>query len=284
MFMEKSKRYRLLLLIPFLLLVGSITLLFVNYNQTGEWFDRSIQLKGGTLITINTGAHISSDDAKNILSGFGDISVREISGFSGYGLLIEMEADADAEQAIQELENNGVIITASSIETMGPALGESFWAQAQTGIMIAFILMGIIVFAIFRTFVPSFAVMLAAASDIVVTLALMQVFGISLSLASLAAVLMLIGYSIDTDILLTSRLIRTREEALDKRMRNAFKTGITITGTTIGVMISLIFFGASIVLTQIAMVLLIGLGVDVVNTWLQNAVLLKWHCERKGIV
>jgi len=30
-------------------------------------------------------------------------------------------------------------------------------------------------------------------------------------------------------------------------------------------------------------VLLIGLAVDMVNTWLQNAVLLRWYCERKGI-
>jgi len=283
MFMEKTKRYRLLLLIPLILLAGSTGLLALNFAQTGEWFERSIQLRGGMLITLNIEERISSAEAKDMLGEFGELSVRELSGVSGYGLLIEADADADSGAIIQELENSGAVVTASSVETIGSALGEAFWSQSQLGIIIAFVLMGAIVFGIFRTVVPSFAVMLAAASDIVITLSFMQVFGIELSLASLAAVLMLIGYSIDTDILLTSRLIRTRDEPLDTRIRKAFKTGITITGTTIGVLISIVIFGASFVLTQIASVLLIGLCVDIVNTWLQNAVLLKWHCERRGL-
>ena len=37
------------------------------------------------------------------------------------------------------------------------------------------------------------------------------------------------------------------------------------------------------VLVQIASVLLIGLSVDIVNTWMMNSVLLKWYCEHKGV-
>jgi len=189
----------------------------------------------------------------------------------------------DVDEVINIIENSGVQIETTSIETIGPALGESFWSQAQVGIIIAFVLMGIIVLGIFRTAVPSFAVILAAVSDIIITLALMQIFGIVLSLASLAALLMLIGYSIDTDILLTTRLLRVKDNTLNQRLRNTFKTGVTMTGTTIGVLASLLIFGASAVLSEIAAVLLIGLVIDLVNTWLQNAVLLKWYCERRGI-
>jgi len=282
MFMEKS-RYKLLILIPMILLIGSIAFLVNNYAQTGEWFDRSIQLKGGTLITLSSDIKISGDDIEILLSGYGDLTIRELSGFSGYGLLIEIAAEVDVDEVINIIENSGVQIETTSIETIGPALGESFWSQAQVGIIIAFVLMGIIVLGIFRTAVPSFAVILAAVSDIIITLALMQIFGIVLSLASLAALLMLIGYSIDTDILLTTRLLRVKDNTLNQRLRNTFKTGVTMTGTTIGVLASLLIFGASAVLSEIAAVLLIGLVIDLVNTWLQNAVLLKWYCERRGI-
>jgi preprotein translocase subunit SecF len=37
------------------------------------------------------------------------------------------------------------------------------------------------------------------------------------------------------------------------------------------------------VLSQIASVLLIGLVLDIVNTWIQNAAIIKWYAVRKGI-
>jgi len=277
-------QYRLLLLVPIILLAGSVAILSIHYGQTGQWFERSIQLEGGTLITAETSVDYDLSQIDALLSdSFGDVHTRELSGLSGYALLIETETDVDPQEVVALLGNSGVEITDYSVETIGSALGESFWAQAQFGIIAAFVLMGIIVLAIFRTFVPSFAVILCAASDIIITLALMQVFGIELSLPTLAALLMLIGYSIDTDILLTTRLLKTREGNVSQRVRNTFKTGATITGTTIGVLVAILVFNASVVLSEIAAVLLIGLAVDMVNTWLQNAVLLRWYCERKGI-
>jgi preprotein translocase subunit SecF len=145
--------------------------------------------------------------------------------------------------------------------------------------------MGIIAFAVFRTFVPSIAIVISAASDIIVTLALMQVFGIEFSLASLGALLMLIGYSVDTDIMLTSRLLRESGEGLGigDRMKRALKTGLTMTLTSIGAVTALLIIPLPLVLVQIASVIFIGLSVDIVNTWMLNSVLLRWYCERRGV-
>ena len=142
---------------------------------------------------------------------FGRMQPREaainILDFGERGASIEIDASADYDAAIGKLRESGIVILDYSIENIGPSLGNLFWSQAQTGIIIAFILMGIIAFIVFRTFVPSLAIIISAASDIIVTLALMQVFGIEFSLASLGALLMLIGYSVDTDIMLTSRML-----------------------------------------------------------------------------
>ena len=148
--------------------------------------------------------------------------------------------------------------------------------------MAAFILMSIIVFFIFRSPVPSFAVILAAVSDIVITLALMQVFSIELSFASLAAILTLIGYSVDTDVLLTTRVLKGAG-TVSERIRSAMKTGFTMSLTTIGALTAVILVSISQVLTQIAMVLLIGLVIDLVNTWIQNTAILEWFARRRGI-
>ena len=102
-------------------------------------------------------------------------------------------------------------------------------------------------------------------------------------LAALAALLMLLGYSIDTNILLTARLLKTHDTPLRDRMKSAFKTGITMTGTTTGALVAVLLVVSSGVLSQIAAVLLIGLITDVCLTWMQNAVLLNWYMEKKEI-
>jgi preprotein translocase subunit SecF len=160
-------------------------------------------------------------------------------------------------------------------------VGEGFWYQAQMAIVLAFVFMGIIVFIIFRKSIPSFAVMLCAVSDILVTLAIMRLIGLELSLASLAAILMLIGYSIDTDIMLTTRLLKSSGN-VGERVRSALGTGLTMSLTTIGALTALIIFNFPVI-SHIATVLFIGLVVDITFTWLQNSVLLRWHCERGGI-
>lgn len=280
---DEPKRYRMLLIVPVILLVFSVAVLVNGYIQTGEWFIKSIELKGGTLITVNIQTPVDVANLKEVLKPmFGDMSIRELRGFSGYGIMIEIEAEVDSQEVLGVLEGLGISTTHSSTATIGPALGASFWQQAQTAIIAAFIFMGIIVFAIFRTSVPSFAVMLAAVSDIIVTLGLMQLFGIELSLAGFAALLMLIGYSVDTDIMLTTRLLKGTGLVVE-RVKSALKTGLTMTFTTIGVLAALLVSAISPVLSQIAAVLLIGLVVDLCMTWLQNATLLRWHMEKKNI-
>jgi len=277
--MKMRFRYRPFLAVPIVLLVFAGAYLANGYNQTGEWFSRSIDLKGGTLITLKGDFTVSA--VEDALLGF-DARVRKIGGFGGEGVLIETPPEISSENIISALEGKGFNTKDASIQTIGPSLGESFWRQAQLGIVFAFVLMGIVVFFLFRKVVPSFAVIFAAVSDILVALAFMQVFSIQLSLAGLAALLMLIGYSVDTNILLTSRMFKGEGE-VQERLKGALKTGLTMSITTMSVLIVLILTGVSSVITQIATVLFIGLVVDLVNTWLMNAGVLRWYMERKSV-
>jgi len=132
-----------------------------------------------------------------------------------------------------------------------------------------------------RNSVPSFAVMLSAFADIVMTLAVVNLIGMKLSTAGIVAFLMLIGYSVDTDILLTTRLLRKRHDKIDKALFESFKTGMTMTLTSI-IAIStalIVVYPFQSVLNQIFTILLIGLGFDLFNTWITNASILKWYTE-----
>jgi len=278
---SENWKYAVSLGIPAALLFFSIFILANHYISTGDWFERSIELKGGMLITINTPTPPDIKRIETVLGEEGNVLIRELRSLSGHTILIETEHNKNATQIIERIKTIGIDVSDFSIETIGPSLGESFWRQAQISISIAFIFMGLIVFFIFRTFVPSFAVMLAAVSDIIGTLAFMQIFGIPMSLASFAAILMLIGYSIDTDILLTTRVLK-EEMKIDDRVKSAFKTGITMTGTTLAALIAVITLSSSRILIQIASVLIIGLIIDLINTWLQNATIIKLYVKRRS--
>lgn len=149
-----------------------------------------------------------------------------------------------------------------------------------------------IIFLIFATIlirmyiknsVPAFAVMLSAFADIVMTLAIVDAFGMKLSTAGIVAFLMLIGYSVDTDILLTSRLLK-KHEGTNKALFGAFKTGVTMTMTSIiAITAALIaIFSFESVLNQIFTILIIGLVLDLFNTWVTNASIMKWYMEVKA--
>ncbi|HDZ61215.1 MAG TPA: preprotein translocase subunit SecF, partial [Candidatus Pacearchaeota archaeon] len=104
-----------------------------------------------------------------------------------------------------------------------------------------------------------------------------------MSSAGIVAFLMLIGYSVDTDILLTTRVLKRQEGSLNERIFGAFKTGLTMTLTSLLAIIFALFVvkSFSIVLTQIFTILAIGLGFDIFNTWITNVSILKWYMEKK---
>ena len=125
------------------------------------------------------------------------------------------------------------------------------------------------------------AVIAAAVADIVITIAIVNIIGINISTAGLAAFLMLIGYSVDTDILLTTRVLKRKEGTVLKRIFSAFKTGILMNFTTFIAIVIALSITSSDVIKQIMIILLIGILVDQVSTWIQNVGILRWYLENK---
>lgn len=138
-----------------------------------------------------------------------------------------------------------------------------------------------IIFIFIKYSIPSFAVVLSAFSDIVVTLAIFNLFGFKLSIAGIAAFLMLIGYSVDTDILLSTRVLKRKEGTVFERVCSAAKTGLLMSVTTISALVVALVFAQSDVLRQIMIILLIGLLVDLISTWLQNVGIIRLYMEKQ---
>ena len=271
-------KYKHLMIITLALLFISGGIIVANFLVTGEWIKKDISLKGGISLTVMTDTGFDEVEAffKERFPG-SDYTMRKISG----GFIIEaadIEEDtlfSAAQEKVGELNKDDY-----SIEVMGSALGASFFKETGLAIVIAFVLMAIVVFVTFRNLVPSLFVILAAFSDIVCTFAFTQLFGIKLSTAGIAAFLMLIGYSVDTDILLTTRVLRRKEGTVYDRTVGALKTGLTMSITSLVAISIGLIFSQSTVLRQIFIILFVGLLFDIINTWLQNAGILRWYLEK----
>jgi preprotein translocase subunit SecF len=143
--------------------------------------------------------------------------------------------------------------------------------------------MSVVIFILFKNPLPCTYVVLCAFSDIVIPLAIIDYLGIRISTAGIAAFLMLIGYSVDSDILLTTRVLKRRNEILNKRIFSSIKTGLTMTMTSFVAVFIAHFVVISPVLKQVFLILSIGLFFDMIVTWLFNAGLLKMYCVKRGI-
>lgn len=153
---------------------------------------------------------------------------------------------------------------------------------ASAIILLAFI--AVIVFLYIKYSTPSFAVMFCAFADIIMTLAFVDLIGMKISGAGIVAFLMLIGYSVDTDILLTTRVLKRKDTSVNNEIFGAFKTGMTMTLTAIAAVAVALFFvyRFETALNQIFAILIIGLSFDIINTWVTNTGLIKWFVERKS--
>ncbi|MFQ6136782.1 MAG: protein translocase subunit SecF [Candidatus Hydrothermarchaeales archaeon] len=275
-----------LLVIPISVLIISITIVGINWQA--NTIPLGIDFKGGTAITVQTSRIIPNLET-DMEDRFGfSPRVHIVNDFSGNVIEETIEFDR-RDLSVEEREEIKSFLTAKgiskddiNIQTMGGSLPERFLSQVIKAIFVAFLVMAFVVFWRFKTFIPSLAVVLSAFSDIVTTLAIMILLDIQVTLGSVVALLLLIGYSVDTDIMLATRLLIRKEGSVAERIDNALITGLTMSGTTIIAMSVLLAISTSGILDQIATVIIIGLIVDLMNTWLQNAGILRWYVESES--
>ena len=281
-------RYKELMIFTVIILFLAIGVLGYNYATTGEFVQKGVSLKGGITLTIPTSTEINIDKLKSDMQDRlpkADLEVRRLTEAGIIKSVIIEASDTDEDELKQAVIASHLIELNKdeyTIESMGSTLGASFFRQIIVAVILAFLAMGLVVLITFRSLIPSLFVILAATSDILCTLAVVSLLGIKLTTAGVAAFLMLIGYSVDTDILLTTRVLKRKEGSVFDRIINSMKTGMTMSITSFVAALLAYIFTSSDVIKQIMIIIVIGLFFDMLNTWIQNTGILRWHLEKKA--
>lgn len=280
-----EKHYKPLLFVSFLLLLICVAFLGYQYSTKGEFISKGVSLKGGITITIPVEKEYDilylQDRLKQKFSN-ADINVRSITTKGALSSIIIEASDVGEEELISRLaELTNIGREKYSVELIGSNLGKTFFRQIIRAVILAFIAMAVVVFVTFKKLIPSLFVVLATFSEIVSTLAVISFLGNKLSTAGIAALLMIIGYSVDTNILLTNRVLKRTEGSVFERTLGAFKTGLTMSLTALSAVVIGYFFTDSDVIKNIMLILMLGLLFDIPYTWIQNAGILRWYLEKK---
>ncbi len=271
---------------PLIVLALALIVLGGMYAVTGSPVRLGFQFEGGTIVEL--AALDSNDD--DLRLAFADYPLLSVRNSGNRRMLKFGPMEDDIEKSLVEKVNTEYEYATPEIKQADPVYAKALQGQAIKAIIASFCLMANVVFLIFRTFVPSVAVVLSAFSDIVIATAFIAILGIELSFGTVAALLMLIGYSVDSDILLTTRLLKRRGN-LDDKVTSAMTTGLTMTGTTLAALLMMYFvstysyliipsFPQISIISDISAVLIFGLAADLMNTWLLNTGILKWHLSK----
>ncbi|MCJ7478675.1 MAG: protein translocase subunit SecF [Candidatus Nanohaloarchaeota archaeon QJJ-7] len=268
-----------ILVVPLFMFILAVSILGYSYVNTGSVVQKGIDFTSGSEIHIPVEESVTADKVKGIFGP--ESSARTMTGGGNKWIVVTTTEVYEQDEVERLLEEAGVSYQSGglSIRSLGPSVGDAFFLEAQLAALVAILIMSAVIFIAFRSIVPSLAVIFAALTDILVAMAGMSILGIDLSLGALAALLMLLGYSVDTDILLSTRVLKQKKEDLDDRIWDSVLTGSTMTFAAIAAFTALYVVSPAGTLDQISSVIIIGLFADLPITWLGNAFILKWYVE-----
>ena len=237
-----------------ILMLGSVVSLAVNQLNWG------LDFTGGTLIEVGYTEAADLSDIRVRLEGadFADAIVQNFG--SSQDVLIRIapregvKAATIGDQVLEALRANGKDVDMRRIEFVGPNVGEELTEQGGLAMLTA--LLCILVYVAMR-FEWRFALgsVSALVHDVVITLGLFSVLQLEFDLTVLAAVLAVIGYSLNDTIVVSDRIrenfrkIRKGEpeEIINVSLTQTLNRTVITSLTTILVLLALFFLGGALI-------------------------------------
>lgn len=169
-----------------------------------------IDFKGGTVVTIRTPQAADIDALRSQLGGLGlgDVEIQEFG--SPNDVLIRLEAQAGGEEAERAAvakvkETLGTAVEYRSVEVVGPKVSGELTEEAILAVVVS--IFGVLVYLWFR-FEWQFAVggVISLLHDTLLSIGLFSLIGLEFNLTIIAAILTIIGYSLNDTVVIFDRI------------------------------------------------------------------------------
>jgi preprotein translocase SecF subunit len=169
-----------------------------------------IDFKGGTVLTIRTEQPANIDSLRNTLGGLklGGVEIQEFG--SDHDVLIKLQAQTGGDEADQAAiarvkEALGSGVEFRSVEVIGPKVSSELTEESIIAVVLA--LFGVLIYVWFRfEWQFSLGAIASLLHDVILTIGLFCVLGIEFNLSIIAAILTIIGYSLNDTVVVFDRI------------------------------------------------------------------------------
>ncbi|MCH4565065.1 protein translocase subunit SecF [Halomonas sp. EGI 63088] len=270
-----------------MILASIVSLLFQQLNL-------GLDFTGGTLVEVRYAVAPSLDAVRQVLEAaeFRDVSVQSFGASTEVLIRLQQAFDPDVgDRVVSLLREGGDRVELVRAEFVGAQVGEQLRDQSGLGLLVA---LGIVMLYVAFRFQYKFAIgaLLALMHDVIVVVGVFSLFQLDFDLTVLAALLAVIGYSLNDTIVVYDRVRETIRKSRINDMPAIFNEAINMTlsrtlatsGTTLLVLFALYFLGGDMI-EGFAMALIIGVVVGTFSSiYVASALLLPLKLQREDLI
>ncbi len=255
----------------------------------------NVDFTGGTIVQLKFEKNVVIEQVRGILSEhhFGDAEIKHYGNENELMIRIGLQNhDKDAITKVEGLLEKGLAdnpFIVERVETVGPKIGHELILDALAAIFWAMVL--ILFYVMWRfEFKFSIGAIVALIHDVTITMGIFSVFNLEISAPIIAAVLTIVGYSLNDTIVVYDR-IRENLKASKKNLADLVGTVNTSINETLSrtimtsvtsliVVVVLYLFGGE-VLRTFALALIIGIGVGTYSSiFVASSIVVDWNTRK----
>ena len=253
-----------------------------------------LDFTGGTLVEVRYGVAPSLDAIRQLLedSGFQDVSVQTFGASTEVLIRLQQAFDGDVgNEVVNLLRANGDSVNLVRAEFVGAQVGDQLRDQSGLGVLVA---LGVVMLYVAFRFQYKFALgaLLALLHDVIIVVGVFALFQLDFDLTVLAAILAVIGYSLNDTIVVYDRIRETIRTSRIDDMPQIFNEAINATlsrtlatsGTTVLVLLALLLLGGDMI-ENFAIALLVGIVVGTFSSiYISGALLIPLKLSREDLI
>ncbi len=259
----------------------------------------SIDFTGGISVRLRFEKPMSEGEVRGVMSriGLGDSEIKRISELGGASdILVQFKKTTAAEGGVDRIKSalqeafpdNSFVVR--QVENIGPKIGKELRGKAVWASLLA--LLGILIYVSARfEFLFSLAGVLALFHDVLVTVGIFSILGKEISLTIVAALLTIIGYSINDTIVVYDRIRENLKRLKTKGLEEIINTSINqtlsrtiVTNLTVFIVLWILYIFGGTVIRDFALALLIGSFAGTYSTiYIASPILIEWNARAEKL-
>lgn len=292
--MSQLKIYNFMGLRRYALVFSALLLIASVGSLSTQGLVLGLDFSGGTQIEVGYDEPVQVADLRVKLESAGFESPVVVHFGSETDILIRMQGEPDqglAQRVYEVLQGDNEQIELRRVDYVGPQIGEELRDQGGLGMLVALVLVMLYVAVRFQ-FKFSVGAVMALVHDVIITLGVFSLLRLEFDLTVLAAVLAVVGYSLNDTIVVSDRIrenfrkIRkaSPEEVINESLSQTLWRTINTSLTTMLVLLALFFFGGELI-HNFAIALMIGVGIGTYSSiYVAATVMLAMNVDREDLL